>query len=67
MGDFDWDDLQMKIQRSWVAEVEDEVKTLYSKKWIDRTAVCLEAYWVGTPITGALYVLQRGNFVRISI
>lgn len=26
-----------------------------------------EAYWVGTPITGALYVLQRDNFVRISI
>jgi len=26
-----------------------------------------EAYWVGTPITGALYVLQGDNFVRISI
>lgn len=26
-----------------------------------------EAYWVGTPITGALYVLQGNNFVRISI
>ena len=24
----------MKIQRSWVAGVEDEVKTLYSKKWM---------------------------------
>ena len=26
-----------------------------------------EAYWVGTPITCALYVLQGDNFVRISI
>jgi hypothetical protein len=26
-----------------------------------------EAYWVGTPITGALYVLQGDNFVRITI
>ena len=26
-----------------------------------------EAYWVGTPIAGALYVLQGNNFVRISI
>jgi hypothetical protein len=26
-----------------------------------------DAYWVGTPITGALYVLQGDNFVRISI
>jgi hypothetical protein len=26
-----------------------------------------EAYWVGNPITGALYVLQGDNFVRISI
>jgi hypothetical protein len=26
-----------------------------------------EAYWVGTPITGALYVLQGDNFARISI
>ncbi len=26
-----------------------------------------EANWVGTPITGALYVLQGDNFVRISI
>jgi hypothetical protein len=26
-----------------------------------------EAYWVGTPITGALYVLQGDTFVRISI
>jgi len=26
-----------------------------------------EAYWVGTPIAGALYVLQTGNFVRISV
>jgi hypothetical protein len=26
-----------------------------------------EAYWVGTPITGALYVLQADNFVRISV
>ncbi len=26
-----------------------------------------EAYWVGTPITGALYVLQGDNFVRISV
>jgi hypothetical protein len=25
------------------------------------------AYWVGTPITGALYVLQGDNFVRISV
>jgi len=33
-GDFDWDDLRVKIQRSWVAGVEDEVKTLYSKKWM---------------------------------
>ena len=34
MGDIDWDDLRVKIQRSWVAGVEDEVKTLYSKKWM---------------------------------
>jgi len=26
-----------------------------------------EAYWVGTPITGALYVLQGDNFLRISV
>ncbi|MGB2900709.1 MAG: hypothetical protein WBB89_15700 [Candidatus Acidiferrum sp.] len=26
-----------------------------------------EAYWVGTPGTGALYVLQGDNFVRISV
>jgi hypothetical protein len=26
-----------------------------------------EAYWVGTPITGALYVLEADNFVRISV
>lgn len=26
-----------------------------------------EAYWVGTPITGALYVLQGNNFVRVSV
>jgi hypothetical protein len=26
-----------------------------------------EAYWVGTPIAGALYVLQGDNFVRISV
>jgi hypothetical protein len=26
-----------------------------------------EAYWVGSPITGALYVLQGDNFVRISV
>jgi hypothetical protein len=26
-----------------------------------------EAYWVGTPITGALYVLQGNNFARISV
>ena len=26
-----------------------------------------EAYWVGTPITGALYVLHGDNFVRISV
>jgi hypothetical protein len=26
-----------------------------------------DAYWVGTPITGALYVLQGDNFVRISV
>jgi len=34
VGDIDWDDLRVKIQRSWVAGVEDEVKTLYSKKWM---------------------------------
>jgi len=33
-GDFDWNDLRVKIQRSWVAGVEDDVKTLYSKKWM---------------------------------
>jgi hypothetical protein len=26
-----------------------------------------EAYWVGTPIAGALYVLQGGRFLRISV
>jgi hypothetical protein len=26
-----------------------------------------EAYWVGTPVTGALYVLEGDNFVRISV
>ena len=26
-----------------------------------------DAYWVGTPVTGALYVLQGNNFVRISV
>jgi len=26
-----------------------------------------EAYWVGTPITGALYVLEGDNFFRISV
>jgi hypothetical protein len=26
-----------------------------------------EAYWVGTPVAGALYVLQGDNFVRISV
>jgi hypothetical protein len=26
-----------------------------------------EAYWVGTPIMGALYVLQADTFVRISV
>jgi hypothetical protein len=26
-----------------------------------------EAYWVGTPITGALYVLERDSFIRISV
>jgi len=26
-----------------------------------------EAYWVGTPITGALYVLEADSFVRISV
>jgi len=26
-----------------------------------------EAYWVGTPITGALYVLKGDNFIRISV
>ncbi len=33
-GDFDWNDLRVKIQRSWVAGVEDDVKTVYSKKWM---------------------------------
>lgn len=33
-GDFDWNDLRVKIQRSWVAGVEDDVKTQYSKKWM---------------------------------
>jgi len=33
-GDFDWEDLRVRIQRSWVAGVEDDVKTLYSKKWM---------------------------------
>jgi integrase len=33
-GDFDWNDLRVRIQRSWVAGVEGEVKTLYSKKWM---------------------------------
>lgn len=32
--DFDWDDLRVRIQRSWVAGAEDDVKTLYSKKWM---------------------------------
>jgi len=26
-----------------------------------------EAYWVGSPIAGALYVLQDGTFVRVSV
>jgi hypothetical protein len=26
-----------------------------------------QAYWVGSPIAGALYVLQNGSFVRISV
>ena len=26
-----------------------------------------EAYWVGSPITGALYVLQGGAFLRVSV
>ena len=26
-----------------------------------------DAYWVGTPVTGALYVLQGNSFVRISV
>lgn len=26
-----------------------------------------DAYWVGTPIAGALYVLQGDNFIRISV
>jgi hypothetical protein len=26
-----------------------------------------DAYWVGTPITGAIYVLEGSNFVRISV
>lgn len=33
-GDFDWNDLRVKIQRSWVAGVEDDVKTAYSKRWM---------------------------------
>jgi integrase len=32
--EFDWNDLRVKIQRSWVAGVEDDVKTQYSKKWM---------------------------------
>ncbi len=32
---------------------------------IEGIAEC--AYWVGTPITGALYVLQGNNFVRIGV
>jgi integrase len=32
-GDFDWNDLRVRIRRSCVAGVGDEVKTLYSKKW----------------------------------
>jgi integrase len=41
-GDFDWNDLQVKIQRSWVAGVEDDVKTTYSKKWMPVDSVLAE-------------------------
>lgn len=33
-GDFDWVDLRVRIQRSWVEGDEEDVKTLYSKKWM---------------------------------
>src|SRR2546422_1447816 len=32
--DFDWKELRVKIQRSWVAGVADDVKRLYAKKWM---------------------------------
>lgn len=41
-GDFDWNDLRVRIQRSWVAGVEDEVKTIYSKKWMPVDPVLAE-------------------------
>ena len=54
-GDFDWDDLRVKIQRSWVAGVEDDVKTLYSKKWmpVDPILVELLLQHKGRTATGA--------------
>jgi integrase len=33
-GDFDWDNLRVKIQRSWVYGNAGAVKTVYSEKWI---------------------------------
>ncbi len=41
-SDFDWNDLRVRIQRSWVAGVEDEVKTIYSKKWMPVDPVLAE-------------------------
>jgi integrase len=33
-GDFDWDNLRVKIQRSWVYGNAGAVKTVYSEKWM---------------------------------
>src|SRR5260370_14880280 len=41
-GDFDWDDLRVRIQRSWVVGGEDDVKTKYSKKWMQVDPILAE-------------------------
>jgi len=44
---------------------EEGERQLHKPRPIDRLGK--EAYWVGNPITGALYVLQGDTFLRISV
>jgi len=44
---------------------EESERQLHKPRPIDRLGE--EAYWVGNPITGALYVLRGNTFLRISV